>query len=449
MSSVAVSVQGIGKRYRIAHHRERYGRLTESLSSVLRAPVDRLRRAPRHTSEWFWALDDISFEVAHGEVVGIIGRNGAGKSTLLKVLSRITEPTTGTAEMSGRVASLLEVGTGFHPELTGRENIYLSGSILGMRRAEMSRRFDEIVDFAGVERFLDTPVKRYSSGMQVRLGFAVAAHLDPDILIVDEVLAVGDAAFQRRSMAKLGDARSAGRTVLVVSHNMAIVESLCSRSLLLERGELTADGTPAGVIRRYMGEGMEDTEGDVPLLSHPGRVPGMSEYITRARSLDAGHKPNVVYPQGDPIAIELTYDATACPTALSGIGIAIYAASGARVCGFNNYMATLPPYRIPQAGAAVFTIERPTFTPGDFTVTVTLGTDPGTLVDKVEHVLRFHVEPRDIYGTGYVLTPDDGVVGMDCSIAYIAEPSIQMSLRDFTPLRDEPFTYQAAITHGD
>jgi lipopolysaccharide transport system ATP-binding protein len=447
---VAVSVQGIGKRYRIAHQQERYGRLTESLSGVLRAPIARLRGAPRRTNEWFWALNDVSFEVAHGEVVGVIGRNGAGKSTLLKVLSRITEPTTGTAEMSGRVASLLEVGTGFHPELTGRENIYLSGSILGMRRAEMSRRFDEIVDFAGVERFLDTPVKRYSSGMQVRLGFAVAAHLDPDILIVDEVLAVGDAAFQRKSIAKLGDAQSAGRTVLVVSHNMAIVESLCSRSLLLERGEVTADGRPTDVIRRYMGEGIEDTDGDVPLIAHAGRVPGMSEYITRARSLDLIRKPNVVFPQGDPITIELTYDATDCPTALSGIGIAIYAASGSRVCGFNNYMATPPPYRIPQAGIVTFTIERPTFTPGDFTVTVTLGTDPGTLVDKVEHVLRFHVEPRDIYGTGYVLTSDDGVVGMNCSMTYERASSSQIATGDVSTCSIERSMRQTAMSaNGD
>jgi lipopolysaccharide transport system ATP-binding protein len=202
--------------------------------------------------EHLWALKDVSFEVAAGDVVGLIGSNGAGKSTLLKILSRITEPTLGCAKLYGRVGSLLEVGTGFHPELTGRENIFLSGAILGMRRAEIARKFDEIVAFADIEQFIDTPVKRYSSGMYVRLAFAVAAHLEPEILLVDEVLAVGDASFQKKCLGKMGDIARAGRTVLFVSHNMTSIESLCTSCLLIKSGKVEAKGTPAEIVGRYL-----------------------------------------------------------------------------------------------------------------------------------------------------------------------------------------------------
>jgi len=253
MTDAAVAVEGLGKRYRIGRNREPYGRLTESLAGALRAPLDRLRGNSANPDDWFWALEDVSFEVAAGEVVGIIGRNGAGKTTLLKILSRITEPTTGSARLRGRVGSLLEVGTGFHPELTGRENVFMSGAVLGMPRAEIGRKFDEIVEFAGVEQFLDTPVKRYSSGMQVRLGFAVAAHLEPEILIVDEVLAVGDAEFQKKSIGKLEDVASSGRTVLFVSHNLPAVEAMCSSGILLEEGRVTKIGTAVEVVEAYLG----------------------------------------------------------------------------------------------------------------------------------------------------------------------------------------------------
>jgi lipopolysaccharide transport system ATP-binding protein len=252
MSDVAVRAEGLGKRYQISHELEPYGRLTETLSRSLRAPLSRIRRKHRDATEWFWALRDVSFELKHGDVVGIIGRNGAGKSTLLKILSRITEPTTGSADIDGRVASLLEVGTGFHPELTGRENIVLSGSILGMTRADTLRQFDEIVEFAGVERFLDTPVKRYSSGMQVRLGFAVAAHLEPEILFVDEVLAVGDAAFQAKCLGRLEAIGQSGRTVMFVSHSMPSILRLCQRALLLDRGGVVAHGPTHEVVRTYL-----------------------------------------------------------------------------------------------------------------------------------------------------------------------------------------------------
>jgi lipopolysaccharide transport system ATP-binding protein len=286
MSDYIIKVENLGKRYRIHHgERERYTALRDVLARGAAAPLRWLRRqhgawSDKHGAESngngtnpqsapsvgsslpapgsllpaceeFWALRGVSFEVKQGEVLGIIGRNGAGKSTLLKILSRITEPTEGRVRIRGRVASLLEVGTGFHPELTGRENIYLNGAILGMRKVEIQRKFDEIVAFAEVEKFLDTPVKRYSSGMYVRLAFAVAAHLEPEILIVDEVLAVGDGEFQKKCLGKMKDVAGHGRTVLFVSHNMPAVSSLCSRAILVDAGRVRVSGAPADVVLRY------------------------------------------------------------------------------------------------------------------------------------------------------------------------------------------------------
>src|SRR6266498_47444 len=224
-----IKVHDLGKRYQIGAREEAYETLREAIVGVVRSPLQRFGRN-RSAADVVWALRGVNFEVEPGEVVGIIGRNGAGKSTLLKILSRITKPTSGTVDLYGRVGSLLEVGTGFHPELTGRENIYLNGAILGMPRAEIRRKFDEIVEFAEIDKFLDTPVKRYSSGMYVRLAFAVAAHLEPEILIVDEVLAVGDAAFQKKCLGKMRDVTREGRTVLFVSHNMAAIQGLCSKN---------------------------------------------------------------------------------------------------------------------------------------------------------------------------------------------------------------------------
>lgn len=261
MSDIAIRVEGLSKQYRIGK-RERYKTLRDTLTDAVTAPVRRLWRSlsdpdsgrEESPSDLIWALKDVSFEVPHGAVVGVIGRNGAGKSTLLKILSRITEPTEGYAEVRGRVGSLLEVGTGFHPELTGRENIYLNGAILGMRKVEVARRFDEIVAFAEVDKFIDTPVKHYSSGMYMRLAFAVAAHLEREILIVDEVLAVGDAAFQEKCLGKMGKVAREGRTVLFVSHNMPAVHVLCTRALLLEGGRLNEDAAdPASAIAIYSG----------------------------------------------------------------------------------------------------------------------------------------------------------------------------------------------------
>src|SRR5262245_52440338 len=238
MSDVIIRAEGVGKKYRISHQCEQQSRISLFSNST--------------KNEDFWALKDISFEVRHGDALGIIGRNGAGKSTLLKILSRITEPSVGRVTIKGRVASLLEVGTGFHPELTGRENIYLNGAILGMTRQEIKRKFDEIAAFAEVEKYLDTPVKRYSSGMYVRLAFAVAAHLEPEILVVDEVLSVGDIAFQRKCLGKIGKVSREGKTILLVSHVMASVSQLCSKCLWLDSGQIKACGSTQEVIELYL-----------------------------------------------------------------------------------------------------------------------------------------------------------------------------------------------------
>jgi lipopolysaccharide transport system ATP-binding protein len=256
MSNIAVQVQNLAKKYQIATGKHRHDTLRDQISDAVRS----LFRSNGHShpgTETFWALKDISFEVKQGEVVGVIGRNGAGKSTLLKILSRITVPTAGTADIYGRAASLLEVGTGFHGELTGRENIYLNGAMLGMKRVEIQRKFDAIVEFSGVEKFIDTPVKRYSSGMYVRLAFAVAAHLEPEILIIDEVLAVGDLAFQKKCLGKMGEVAKSGRTVLFVSHHMPSILGLCPTAILLEAGQIAFRGPSSTAIERYMNSSIQ------------------------------------------------------------------------------------------------------------------------------------------------------------------------------------------------
>jgi lipopolysaccharide transport system ATP-binding protein len=253
VSTAAIDISQLGKQYTIGLRRRGYDTLRESIVETSRRSLQRVTgRLPQGSDATLWALRDVTLTIGRGEAVGLIGHNGAGKTTLLKILSRITEPTVGWAEVTGRVGSLLEVGTGFHPELTGRENVYLYGSIVGMSRGEIRRRFDEIVSFAEVERFLDTPVKRYSSGMSVRLAFAVAAHLEPEILLVDEVLAVGDASFQRKSLGKMGEVAGEGRTVVFVSHNLAIIQALCRRAVLLQHGEVVADGPVGDAVDRYL-----------------------------------------------------------------------------------------------------------------------------------------------------------------------------------------------------
>lgn len=299
--ALAISVRGLGKSYTINHDHDRATTLGEAIVRRLRRPVDGGGR----TRETFWALRDVDFDVPRGAVVGIVGRNGAGKSTLLKLLSRITAPTTGEINLRGRVASLLEVGTGFHPELTGRENVFLNGAILGMTRREIARKFDEIVAFAEIERFLDTPVKRYSSGMYVRLAFAVAAHLDSQILIVDEVLAVGDANFQKKCLSQLDRVHHEGRTVLIVSHQLQVIQSCASRAMLLERGRLLMEGSPTEVIAAYLGgnAGSYSLEGTVQNGSGEGQ-------FTEIRFLDRHENPVAEIEQGADLVVHIRFRTT-------------------------------------------------------------------------------------------------------------------------------------------
>ncbi len=311
MSAVTIRVEGLGKQYRIGRIREPYKSLREVVTRATVKPFQWMwsrlsggERSGNAGDDAIWAMRDVSFEVKRGEVLGVIGRNGAGKSTLLKVLSRITEPTEGRADISGRIGSLLEVGTGFHPELTGRENIYLSGSILGMRKAEINRKFDEIVAFAEVERFIDTMVKRYSSGMYLRLAFAVAAHLDPEILLVDEVLAVGDAAFQNKCLGKMGSVAGAGRTVLFVSHNMGAIARLCPRALWLDGGRLREDGPAATVVHNYQTEVRSATG----KWSRIGEDLENREFaFTAVRTLDQHRHPRDLFAADEEIVLEICY----------------------------------------------------------------------------------------------------------------------------------------------
>jgi len=311
MSSPIISAENISKRYFLGRSRDKSDGIRHVLESAVRSPFRWLREHSLRTAksqEEFWALDDVSFEIKQGQVIGIVGRNGAGKSTLLKILSRITKPTSGRVRLKGRVASLLEVGTGFHPELTGRENIFLNGAILGMSKAEIVHKFDEIVAFSEVEKHLDVPVKRYSSGMYVRLAFAVAAHLEPEILIVDEVLAVGDVAFQRKCLGKMEDvAKGQGRTVLFVSHNMGMVTRLCSHSMLLDKGRLTAMDSTETVISRYLSNGGELAGERV--WSDPESRPGTRKLrLLSVRATHSDGKATGIVDIRKPLYVEIHYE---------------------------------------------------------------------------------------------------------------------------------------------
>lgn len=318
MSDIAVCVDGLSKRYRLGARQKGHGTLRDHLMSGLKSLLNRSdfgggsagsseSSESANDADFFWALQGVSFEVKRGETVGIIGRNGAGKSTLLKLLSRITEPTDGRIELDSRVSALLEVGTGFHSELTGRENIYLNGTILGMKRAEITRKFDEIVAFAEIEQFVDTPVKRYSSGMAMRLGFAVAAHLESEILIVDEVLAVGDAAFQKKCLGKMEGVAKEGRTIFFVSHNMPAVTRLCERGILLEEGKLCRDGSSHEVVNAYLHSElgtMSSREWPDPLKAPKGEVAMLRAVRVRTKDGQSAEKFDI----RNPVGLEMEYD---------------------------------------------------------------------------------------------------------------------------------------------
>jgi lipopolysaccharide transport system ATP-binding protein len=379
---VAIRAQAVGKRYVLGELQAAY--LSERVGQLLRR-----RAAPAKTDGEFWALRDLDLTVEQGEVLGIVGHNGSGKSTLLKILSRITPPTEGEVMVRGRVGTLLEVGTGFHPELTGRENIFLNGAVLGMKRREIAARYDEIVDFAGVEQFLDTPVKRYSSGMYVRLAFAVAAHLEPEILLVDEVLAVGDAEFQQKCLGKMRDVAGHGRTVLFVSHNLGALRRLCSRAILLDHGHLIADGAPPDVVTTYLSQALPDQSAGRSTI--PPETPRMGTGTARLVEVglsDEAGAPLDVLNLDQRFRITAVFDVSA-PIEDATIEFGISSLGGDRIATMQNIDRGGPLLKFaPGRGQVWADVDLPML-PGEFTIDVAIHHRTGITMDFVLDALRF------------------------------------------------------------
>jgi lipopolysaccharide transport system ATP-binding protein len=403
-----ITVENLGKRYQIGRA-ERHRTLREALTASARS-LGSLRRGGRHPStngsakpdadDHVWALKGVEFELHEGEVVGIIGRNGAGKSTLLKLLARITEPTTGWFELRGRVGSLLEVGTGFHSELSGRENIYLNGAILGMRRREIERKFDEIVAFAEVERFVDTPLKHYSSGMQARLAFAVAAHLEPEILVVDEVLAVGEVGFQKKCLGKMEDVSRQGRTVLFVSHNMAAIESLCKSCLLLAEGALIAQGAPAEVVHRYLTSEIRSDVGKRSLANHPGREANCVGLMRSVEIHSGTEGPTGTVRMGAPVGVRVAFRYESQPF-YPYLGVVVKSAQGQTLLTVNNdFLPSFELSRPVESGVVACDFDWLPLMPGTYTLDLYLGTNPYADIDIILDAISFEVLPADVFGTG-------------------------------------------------
>jgi lipopolysaccharide transport system ATP-binding protein len=418
MSNIAIRVENLSKFYKIGARRNRHDTLRDHLAhgfkslfsrngrsssgasqpSTLSGPQSAVSGHPSSVdgrSDTFWALKDVSFEIKHGEVVGIIGRNGAGKSTLLKILSRITEPSSGFAEIHGRVASLLEVGTGFHAELTGRENIYLNGAVLGMKKTEIDRKFDEIVAFSEIEKFIDTPVKRYSSGMYVRLAFAVAAHLEPEILIVDEVLAVGDAAFQKKCLGKMEDVAKGGRTVLFVSHNMTAVQNLCKVAYLINQGRIIEHGDVTDVIARYA-QTLNDATDSSLLTRTDRRGNGKIMFIDFSISGPAGDTNAIAC--GTPASFSIKYQGTG-PLRNVHISLAFYNSRGEGVAHLSNDVTGALFDNLPSSGTFVCDFSKLPLLPDTYTVNLYC-TVSGVLADWVVNAARIYVIEGDYFGTG-------------------------------------------------
>jgi lipopolysaccharide transport system ATP-binding protein len=430
-----IEIRHLSKQYHLGESAGMYGSFRETLVNALRSPWRALRSSQNsngHKKHDFWALRDISFDVHQGDTIGIIGANGAGKSTLLKIISRITDPTSGEAVVRGRMSSLLEVGTGFHPELTGRENVYLNGAILGMRKSEIAAKFDEIASFAGIDEFLDTPVKRYSSGMYVRLAFSVAAHLDPEVLIVDEVLAVGDVAFQKKCLGRMAEVSKNNRTVLFVSHNMAAIEGLCNRVLVLKHGNVAFSGDPRDAVRYYLenvpGEASKIRSGVVDLEHAPGRA---SKYRPQLKRLELyaedGQAVMGDLQLGAPLkaVIHLSLDQ---PCTSFDAELAFETPAGQRVCTAHS---AYEPTRLHEqrVGDQVFTCEIPKLllVPGEYKISVGLAV-MNTEADWVEDAARLTVIKSDYYGTGIV--PTRGAFLLDNRWT-LGEPAVNSSLPEF------------------
>jgi lipopolysaccharide transport system ATP-binding protein len=415
MTDIAIKVENLSKLYHIGLAQNRHDTLRDQLVSSTRRLFR--RRASGDETGTIWALKDVSFEVKRGDVLGIIGRNGAGKSTLLKILSQITEPTAGRAIIDGRVGSLLEVGTGFHPELTGRENIYLNGAILGMTRKEIKEKFDEIVDFAEIEKFIDTPVKRYSSGMYVRLAFAVAAHLEPEILLIDEVLAVGDTAFQKKCLGKIGNMASGGRTVLFVSHNMAAIQGLCSRGILLKQGELLFYGTSRMAVDQYLRTTRIDhahlKSGIIELEKRTNPYHPEKLIIRKAILLDHEDKPNDNFLMGQPMKIVIDVQGLSELHGAS-IGVVFLNQFEDRITSIHSDW-TKGTIQIPRTSKeqAKLLINSVPFTPGKYFVSLMIYQKNSGRLDFVDKVAEITVIESDIYGTGVRISSQTGYFYID------------------------------------
>ena len=415
MSDIVIKAENIGKKYVIGHQVKRGGYATfrdvmmQNVRNLWNKTKDLAKGKPIIQGDAFeevWALQDVSFEIHRGEVVGIIGRNGAGKSTLLKILSRITEPSTGRVTIKGRIASLLEVGTGFHPELTGRENIYLNGTILGMTREEIKRKFDEIVAFAEIDKFLDTPVKRYSSGMYVRLAFAVAAHLDPEILVVDEVLAVGDAAFQKKCLGKMGDVAHEGRTVLFVSHNMAAVQQLCKSGLVLYQGKVNFQGDIGSTINHYIQD--VKTVQAVKLADRRDRKGNQRLKFTRVGLFDtAGNEQRQVI-SGQDVFIRFYYvsDKTMRDVTVN-IAFNVRSSQGYLLTNLNSLDVDKSTMNLYPKGFLQCFWPRFNLRSGSYDCAL-FCTVNGDIVDWLQSAFTIHVEDGDFFGTGKILSRDAG-----------------------------------------
>ena len=412
MSDAVIRVENLGKKYVIGHQkqggyttlRERLTDGTKSLGKRLLTPSH--KSSPYSASEEFWALKDVSFEIKQGDRVGIIGRNGAGKSTLLKILSRITEPTTGQIAIKGRVASLLEVGTGFHPELTGRENIYLNGAILGMSKAEIKRKFDEIVDFAEVEKFLDTPVKRYSSGMYVRLAFAVAAHLEPEILVVDEVLAVGDVQFQKKCIGKMGEVTKEGRTVLFVSHNMSAVEALCNRGICLESGSLCLNSTSEKAVMFYLKSAYNLTQ-EVVLDERKDRRGSGRVRAFSFKILDEQGNEEQVLQSGKNYDFKIEYlNKTGHILSDVVISVDIHDDKDSVVLLFRSNFTNSNVTLTPEKGHIICKVKNLPLASGLYQVTIFMSHADSEILDWIEYAASFTVDGGDFFGTGSTGLPD-------------------------------------------